>query len=104
MKKLFIILVFTCAAQISFAQMVPGDKDDGLCVSQSMEALSSCLSSNGVYVQMIDNKNGTISISSDEKSSRGIIQSCIAQYNQSVSDCPEAPEVYYLKSNNGKKP
>lgn len=106
MKKLFLIAIFAGSMQVGYAQMTGGEKPTKPvgCSEQAISSLSSCMSSKGVNYKMTKDGSGTIYITAQDHTPPGHIQSCIAHYNKlRRTDCPEAPEAVYVKSNKGKK-
>lgn len=106
MKKLFLIAILIGWLQGVNAQMTTGGKGSD-CATQTMNELTSCLSSNNITFDMNSDGSGIVSIIAQNNTPPGQIQSCIAQYNQSKADCPDLPEVINTTSNGnqiGKTP
>lgn len=102
MKKLVLIATLVCSFQMLNAQMTTGEKGSD-CSTQVLNDLNSCLTSNNItYVETTD-ESGIVHITAQGNPPPGQIQSCIAQYNQSTTDCPDAPVVVNDTPNNGNQ-
>ena len=102
MKKLFLILFIIGGLQMSYAQMTTEGKGTD-CATQLMNDLNSCLTSNSITYDVTTGENGIVYITAQGSPPPGQIQSCIAQYNQPRTDCPEAPVVENNTPNNGNQ-
>lgn len=102
MKKLLLILFFIGELQVSYSQMTTGGKGSD-CATQAMNNLTSCLSSNNITYDMTTDASGVVYITAQGSPPPGQVQNCIAQYNQSRTDCPDAPAVVNNTPNNGNQ-
>lgn len=103
MKKLFLTTAFIIVMHVAYAQMTIGEKGASSCGDQALNDLASCISSNNIIYEMTSDGNGTVYIMSEDHKANGVVHKCMAQYDQLVIDCPEAPEVVFIKSKKEKK-
>lgn len=101
MKKVILSAIFAGAIQISHAQMTEEGKGSD-CATQAINDFNSCLASNNITYDETNLGDGTIYITAQGNPPPGQIQSCIAHYNQSITDCPQAPAIVN-NSNNGNQ-
>ena len=93
-----LLSLFQCAN----AQMTTGGKGSE-CATQAMDDLISCLSFNNVTYDVTTDETGTVFITVLDGSPYGRIQSCLAQYNHTITDCPDATEVINNDTNKGNQ-
>lgn len=102
MKRTLAIIICTLSIQTGFAQMMEGEKS-APCAEGALSNLSNCLNSNNIVFEMKDSGNGNVTITAIGNPAPGQIQSCIAHYNQTRRQCPEAPVVVFSNQNGNNK-
>jgi hypothetical protein len=102
MKKVTLIAIFASAIQVGYAQMTNDGKGND-CSTQAINDFNACLLSNNITSEMVYDGNSTIYLTAQGNPPPGQIQSCIAHYDQSRTDCPQAPVIVNNSSNNGNQ-
>ena len=108
MKKLttvILILIITALPVINVAQVGEGTSTSGTsCKNALLQSFASCLASNGINYFVTNAGTNTICVNAvgNSGTAPGYIQSCIAHYDNSRSNCPEAPAIVYQTGSSSK--